>query len=408
MRPLENVRVVELDDLGLAQFGGKLLADLGADVVKVEPPEGVSVRHVPPFYGDEPGPDRSLHFWYYNGSKRSVIQDPEGADSTDVLHRLLASASVVLDGSGGSTSRQLGLTASELEAAYPHLIYCRVTPFGTTGPWADYQGSDLVHLALGGVMAACGYDNVPGAPPIAPSGGQAHHLVGIAIATGVLSALVRKLRTGGGTSLDIAVHDVVSTSTEMSFAYWEYQRANPRRQTGRHARPYDSPPWNHPCRDGKYFCTLPLYLDDQRFAAMVAWFAEKDLAEDLADDPYTSREGRADRMDHIVSVIRGFCARHDSAYLFREAQKRRLPWAPVNLPPELLGDPHLEARGAFQDVRHDDLDRTFTYPGAPYRFSHTSWGPMTRAPLLGEHTDEVLAELASRTQERRRGGSNVT
>lgn len=407
MGPLDNVRVIELDDLGLAQFGGKLLADLGADVVKVEPPEGVPVRHVPPFYGDRPDPDRSVHFWYYNGSKRSVVHDPDAPDGTDVLHRLLASASVVLDSSGGAALRGVGGTASELERAYPHLIYCSVTPFGTTGPWAEYKASDLVHLALGGVMAACGYDNVPGAPPIAPSGGQAHHLVGVAIATGVLSALVRQLRTGRGTSLDIAVHDVVSTSTEMSFAYWEYQRANPRRQTGRHARPYDSPPWNHPCQDGKYFCTLPLYLDDQRFAAMVTWFAENDMAADLGDAAYGSRDGRAERMDHIVSVIRGFCAEHDSAYLFREAQKRRLPWAPVNLPPELLDDPHLGARGAFQEVRHDDLDRTFTYPGAPYQFSHTPWGPVTRAPRLGEHTGEVLAELKS-GEEQDRGGSDVS
>lgn len=391
--PLAGVRILEFDDGGLAQFGGKLLADLGADVIKVEPPQGAGGRRTPPFHGGGDDPDRSLHFWFYNGSKRSLVLDPAAGPAAGQLRGLLLGATVVLDGLDEPALRLLGLTAADLEREFPGLVYCRVSPFGDSGPWADHRSSDLVQLALGGVMAVCGYDDVPGSPPIAPSGGQSSHLVGIAIATGVTAALLHRQRSGQGQVVDIAAHDVVSVSTEMSFAYWEFQQANPHRQTGRHARPYDSPPWNHRCRDGKYFCTLPLYLTDERFAAMVTWFDEEGLAEDLTGPDYRTDSYRATRMDHIVEVIARFCAVHDSAHLFTEAQKRRLPWAPVNSPHDLLDDQHLQERQAFSVVHHEDLDVCLTYPGAPYKLSATPWRSPTRAPHLGEHTEELLLEL---------------
>ncbi len=393
---LAGVTVLEFDDGGLVQFGGKLLADLGADVVTVEPPGGVASRRIPPFHGGAEDSDRALHFWFYNGGKRSVVLDPEAAAAPQQLRELLRGAGVVLDGSGRPVPERLGLTARDLQQDFPELVYCRVSPFGDTGPWAGHRSSDLVQLALGGVMASCGYDDVPGAPPIAPAGGQSSHLTGIAVATGVIAALVHRQRSGRGQVVDIAAHDVVSVSTEMAFAYWEYQHVNPRRQTGRHARPYDSPPWNHRCRDGKYFCTLPLYLNDERFAAMVRWFDEEGMAEDLTDPVYASDEDRSARMDHVVAVISRFCAAHDSASLFSEAQRRRLPWAPVNSPHDLLDDRHLRDRQAYCTVHHEDLDISLAHPGAPYKLSATPCRPPIRAPHLGEHTEEILRGPQSR------------
>lgn len=390
---LAGVSVLEFDDDGLAGFGGKLLADLGADVIAVEPPCGVATRRIPPFHGEAADPDRSLHHWFYNGSKRSVVLDPAAPTDVEHVRGLLRGATVVLDGLGTSLPGRLGIPAADLQHQSPGLVYCRVTPFGDTGPWAGHRSSDLVQLALGGVMASCGYDDVPGAPPIAPSGGQAAHLVGIATATGVIAALLHRQRTGRGQVVDISAHDVVSVSTEMAFAYWEYQHVNPRRQTGRHARPYDSPPWNHRCRDGKYFCTLPLYLSDERFAAMVEWFDEHGMAEDLAAPCFASTQDRASRMNYVIDVIARFCAAHDSDYLFSEAQKRRLPWAPVNSPRDLLDDPHLADRDAFCVVHHEHAGVSLTHPGAPYRLSATPWRTPAPAPRLGQHTNEVLQQL---------------
>jgi crotonobetainyl-CoA:carnitine CoA-transferase CaiB-like acyl-CoA transferase len=396
---LAGVSVLEFDDTGLTAFGGKLLADLGADVITVEPPSGVPMRRIPPFHADVAEPNRSLHFWFYSGSKRSVVVDPESSEARDQLRDLLGGATVALDGMATPLLRRLGISATDLERDFPGLVYCRVTPFGDTGPWSGHRSSDLVQLALGGVMASCGYDDVPGAPPIAPAGGQTGHLVGIAAATGVIAALLHRQRTGRGQVVDIAAHDVVSVSTEMAFAYWEYQHVNPRRQTGRHARPYDTPPWNHRCRDGKYFCTLPLYLGDDRFAAMAEWFDEHGLADDLLAPEYARMNDRASRMDHVIDVIARFCAAHDSDYLFSEAQKRRLPWAPVNAPHDLINDPHMVNRQAWCVVHHDDTGVSLTHPGAPYRMSATPWRSPTPAPRLGQHTDEVLCRHRARTGE---------
>lgn len=390
---LAGVRVLEFDDDGLTAFGGKLLADLGADVIAVEPPNGVVTRRIPPFHDDIDDPNRSLHFWFYHGSKRSVVLDPAAQTSVQQLNGLLGGTTVVLDGLATPLLTRLGMSRVDLQREFPALVYCRVSPFGDSGPWAGHRSSDLVQLALGGVMASTGYDDVPGAPPIAPGGGQSAHLVGMAVATGVTAALMHRRRTGRGQIVDIAAHDVVSVSTEMAFAYWEYQRVNPRRQTGRHARPYDSPPWNHRCRDGRYFCALPLYLSDDRFAAMVDWFDEHGQAEDLAAPQYTATHDRASRMDHVVDVIARFCAAHDSGYLFLEAQKRRLPWAPVNSPRDLLDDAHLAERQAFCVVHHDEAGACLTHPGAPYRMSATPWRTPAPAPRLGQHNDEVLHRL---------------
>jgi crotonobetainyl-CoA:carnitine CoA-transferase CaiB-like acyl-CoA transferase len=192
----------------------------------------------------------------------------------------------------------------------------------------------------------------------------------------------------------VAVHDVAALSTEMAIPFWEFHQLNGLRQTGRHGRPYPTPKWNHRCLDGKYFNAMPLYLDDARFAAMVAWFAAEGMAEDLAGDRYATEALRAPLMPHIVEVIGRFCAAHTSAELFTQAQRRRLPWGPVNAPEELCADPHLaEDRGAFTEIEHAEHGVSFVYPGRPYLLHGTPWAAR-RAPLLGEHTEQILGEAS--------------
>src|SRR5699024_10284387 len=143
------------------EYAGLLLAGLGAEVIKVEPAGGSPTRRIGPFLEDEPNPERSLYFWHYNRAKKSIVVDLEAEDGPDQLRTLIATADVVLDSTERGSLDAHGVGLDALRVADPALVTARVTPFGDTGPWADFKGSDLVHLALGGTMMNCGYDPQP-------------------------------------------------------------------------------------------------------------------------------------------------------------------------------------------------------------------------------------------------------
>ena len=175
--PLAGLRVLELTDEH-AQFCGKLMADLGADVIKVEPPSGQKTRTIGPFLDDEPGLNRSLYFWHYNTSKKGITLDINTPEGAKIFQQLCGTADLVLESYPAGHLTDLGIGYDVLSALNPELIMCSVTPFGQDGPWRDYQTTDLLHLAAGGQMASSGYDeeDVQGAPPIAPGGGNAWHI----------------------------------------------------------------------------------------------------------------------------------------------------------------------------------------------------------------------------------------
>jgi crotonobetainyl-CoA:carnitine CoA-transferase CaiB-like acyl-CoA transferase len=404
--PLAGLRVLEFDD-GLAQYCGKLLADMGAEVIKIEPPEGAPSRHQAPFAGDRADLNGSLKFWHYNTNKRSVVLDLAQPQAQQVVRALSQRADIVLDGLAPGRMDEAGLGAEQLRALNPGLIYTRVTPFGLDGPWSGFASSDLVQLALGGTMAMCGYDDYTGPDaihtdgirefPMAPTGGHAAHMASVLAMVGTMAALNARERTQQGQVVDVAAHDVISTSNEMGIPAWEFQRLNVHRHTGRHANV--SPVTDrqmHRCGDGRYAICLTLYLiiDRGRFLSMAEWFDSKGLADDLLDEKYESASYRAENSPHITDVISAFVAQMDSTELFHGAQQRRLPWAPVNGPWDLIKDPHLrEDRGAIVDGFHPSLGRAVAYPGAPYKFSKTPWQLRTVAPDLGSDNASVLADL---------------
>lgn len=167
--PLEGLRVVE--HVGpLGQLAGKLLADMGADVVTIEPPAGSEARAIGPFVDDEPGPNRSLNYWYHNTNKRSVVLDLATSEGVRTWCSLIAKADIVIEDRAPGELDRLDAGYATLGAT-PGLIWCAITPFGQDGPWASYQATDMIGLALGGPMKMNGYDeaDVPGAPPFVAS-----------------------------------------------------------------------------------------------------------------------------------------------------------------------------------------------------------------------------------------------
>src|SRR4029079_9320116 len=253
---LAGIRVIELAD-EQAEYCGLTLAGLGADVIKVEPPGGSPTRRIGPFYEDKPDPERSLFFWLYNRGKRSIVLDLKQEKDRTRLRELIAGADILLESMPKGELDGYGLSAATLKKEFPALIHARVTPFGDDGPWAGFKASDLIHLALGGVMMNCGYDPGPDGkydlPPIAPQMWHAYHIAGEQLTMAIVAALLYRFRTGQGQHVSCAIHEAVAKSTEVDLMTWVMRRAPILRQTCRHARESVTP---HPSivhtKDGRW------------------------------------------------------------------------------------------------------------------------------------------------------------
>lgn len=403
---LSGLRVLEIAD-ELGEYCGLLLAGLGADVVKVERPNGSSTRSIGPFFEDHADPERSLYFWSYNRQKRSIVLEYETEAGAARLLDLLSHADVLLDSTGGNVNAALRLSGEELRKRFPTLIVARVTPFGDVGPWKDFKGSDLVHLALGGVMMNCGYDPAPGGrydlAPAAPQLWHAYHITGEQLAIGVTAALLHRESTGRGQDVSCAVHEAVAKSTEMDLMSWVMRRAPFFRQTCRHATeaPSRVPTICH-TKDGRWYIPWGVTAQEEHKVSTLLdrYGMAADLRRNAAD---SSAKGRVvpgyaladDLSDHRLEVIQRFVRAfryEDVPWL--EAQELGLPWAPLRRPHENAFDEHWLRRGTFREVPHPELGRSFRYPVSKWVSTITEWQSDRRAPLLGEHTDEVLREAA--------------
>jgi crotonobetainyl-CoA:carnitine CoA-transferase CaiB-like acyl-CoA transferase len=396
---LGGVRVLEVGD-ELGEYCGKVLAGLGADVVRVEPPGGAQTRTYGPFLDDEPHPDRSLHFWHHNLGKRSVVLDLDCEEGQASFRRLAVEADVILDSRPRGYLAERGLDLEDLHEANPGLVHARISPFGDVGPWRDYVGTDLVHLALGGVMMNCGYDPDPtlgyDTPPIAPQMWQAYCIAGEMAAMSIVAALIHRLHTGQGQALSTSVHQAVSQNTETDLPDWIFLKQVHRRVTCRHSTTSARSPSIALTKDGRYVLPYRTYVRSQgdEWDATVAllrmYRCEADLGDAKYDTELRHTDEARDRLAHQVNLLLGqtLYARD----VWRDAQALGLPWTPVRRPEENAADEHWLQRGAFFEVEHPELDRTFLYTGGKWVTEELEWPRGPRPPLVGEHTDEVEAE----------------
>lgn len=398
---LDGIRVLEIAD-ELGEYCGKVLAGLGADVVKIEPPGGEVTRQYGPFYQGEYDCDRSLYFWHYNFGKRGAVIDLETDEGRQQLLKLAATADVVIESRPRGYLASRGLSYDAIQRVNPGVIFARISPFGDSGPWADFQGSDLVHLALGGVMANCGYDPDPtghyDTPPVAPQMWQAYHIAGEHAAIAVVAALDHRVETGLGQELAVAVHHVVSANTETDVPDWVYQRRAHYRQTCRHSMPVVRLPAISRTKDGRWLLPYRTYLPPafgDPFEGTVRLLERHGVEVDLPEEAYTDPSKRTQAVNLYVGAATDLLIgrfRYDRD-LWREAQAEGLPWAPCRRPEENLEEDHWAARQTFVDVEHPELGKSFKYIGAKWLATpDIPWRRGPRAPLLGEHTEEILKE----------------
>jgi crotonobetainyl-CoA:carnitine CoA-transferase CaiB-like acyl-CoA transferase len=396
--PLTGLRVLELADQ-TGQFCGKLLGDLGADVVKIEPLGGEPCRHVGPFLDDIPDPERSLSFWYYNTSKRGITLDVETADGRALFARLAGSADVLFETRPPGYLAALGLNYESLQDRNPGLVMCSLTPFGQTGPWRNYRSSDLLHMAAGGEMASCGYDeaDAPGAPPIAPGGGNAW-LMGCHFAyIAIMAALVYRTVAGHGQYIDASIHEACALTTEAAIANYIYRGEVLRRQTGRHHAVGRTPRTQFRANDGNYVTALVAGRLNPRYVRELADLLDSyGMAGDLKDPKYQDPAVIADNTSHIIDeLVADFIASLPAEEVYHAAQQRGFTWGAVRAPEDLLTDPHLHDRGFWKAVEHPELGRGFVYPGEAAIYNGSPWRISRRALLIGEHNAEIFCgELA--------------
>ena len=408
---LGGIRVLEIGD-ELGEYCGKVLAGLGADVVRVEPPGGEATRRFGPFYHDEPDPDRSLYFWHYNLGKRSVVLDLDAAEGRQAFARLARTADVVVDTRPRGYLAGRGIGYDNVSVDNPGLIWARITPFGDTGPWADYAASDLVHLALGGIMLNCGYDPDPAGfyetPPVAPQMWQSYHIAGEMTVMAILGALNYRLSSGQGQRMTTSVHDAVSKNTETDLPDWVFLAQPHQRLTCRHSSTSVTGSALAMTKDGRYL--LPYRAFGRGGVGVNAWAGTVSLLKDHGmqgdlDDPKYDGDHRfsAEAGDHISVLTDKLISRlMFDRDLWRDAQGYGMPWAPLRRPEENISEEHWQMRGAFFEVYHDELDETFVYTGAKWLTEGLQWCGRRRAPMVGEHTADLLAEWLTPPQRRPR------
>ncbi|MEV0184247.1 CoA transferase [Streptomyces sp. NPDC050625] len=403
MKPgaLDGVRVVEVGDR-IGEYCGLVLAGLGAEVIKVEPPEGAESRRMGPFVDDVPDPERSLHFWAYNRGKRSVVLDLDTDEGRRGLEDLAAASDVLLDASPVGYLDERGLSSAELRERHPALVVARMTPFGEEGPRRNWKATDLVHLALGGQVMNNGYDPDPSGkydlPPVASQLEHSYAVAGEQLAFTVVAALISRRRTGSGQHLSCAVHEALAKNTEGDLMSWICLRTPFLRQTCRHSAPDVSVHRSiFPTKDGRWI------LASTRNAKLLGPFLDKygigDEVSDGSDEKSKDSRvlpgmegGAARNMDAVEHTVR--------RYLFedvpwREAQEAGLMWVPVRKPHESAYDEHWLQRGTFGDVEHADLGRSLRYPTSKWIATGTQWVGQSPAPRLDQHRE--LLQVRPRT-----------
>lgn len=398
---LGDIRVLDLaDEKGL--YCTKLLADLGADVIKIEKPGGDRARCIGPFYHDEPDPQKSLYWFQFNSNKRSITLNLETADGREILKKIVEKADIMVETFPPGHLDGMGLGYPVLRGINPSLILTSITTFGQTGPYRDFKASDIVGQAMGGIMYLAGF---PEDPPNRLYGSQAYHMASVQAACGTLTALYLREMTGEGQHVDVSMQEAVAIAQESAMQTYDLRRELRQRTGVSGLAPAHPGMGTFECKDGYVNIFMlgglwSILLDWMESEGMASGFQEKhqEVFQKLDNllfifSVVMDREAYArfleDEYAPVDELLRAFLKSHTKQELYDGAQQRRLQLSMVSTIEDLLENPQLEALGYFVNVEHPELGATLKYPGAPYNLSETPWRIQKRAPLIGEHNLEI-------------------
>ncbi len=388
--PLSGLRVLDLAG-PMGVYCGKLMADMGADVIKVEPPGGDPMRDIGPFIGGQPGPGRSLYWLHFNTNKRSVTLDILSSEGAATLRKLALASDVLLETGPPGYMDSLGLGYAGLAADAPGLVYASITPFGQTGPYRDYKASDLVGFAMGGYMYVTGW---PHTPPTRLWGSQAYHTASNRAYIAILLALFHRDMTGEGQYIDVSMQEAVAATTEHVNTTYNYTGESAVRCGFRHGGQFVAT-WR--CKDGYASITTNTRAawDDLR-----AWMDRDGMAGDLMDEKYNDHFVlRGEHSAHIEDIIQRWVLLHTRQEITEFGQSNHHPWGPAAMPDEILENEQLWGRGYLTTLESPDGGPPMVYPGDPYRLSEFPRPTRRTAPSPGQHNTEILSGILGLSSE---------
>jgi crotonobetainyl-CoA:carnitine CoA-transferase CaiB-like acyl-CoA transferase len=380
---LTGLKVVECGNLVSAPYLGKLFADLGAEVIKVEEPGGDLARKRGPFPGDTPHAEKSGLFLYLNANKQGVTLNLHTPRGHALLQSLCAQADVVIHNYRPSEMTEAGLEFDKLHYSNPGLVMTTISYFGLTGPHKDYNAYEITGTNAGGwAFISPGASDYPELPPLKAFGHQADFQGGVHAAVATLGAYYHKLLTGEGQHVDVSIQECLAAILEMNFMHWTYAG----KETSRLGRRSIYPWCMLDCKDGKVFV---VNVEEDQWQRMVELMDNPEWA---TLDIFKDRVTRGQNYDALYPFLQEWAANWTVNDLYRAGQERRICFAPVNTMADLFASEHLKAREFFVQISHQ-LAGTLTYPGAPFKPSEGGYAIHRPAPLLGQHNNEVYTKI---------------
>lgn len=401
---LSPYRALDLtDEKGL--LCGKILADLGADVIQVEKPVGNPARRIPPFFEDIADPERSLFWFAFSAGKRSITLNWEGEAGRELFKRLAKTADFIIESFPPGYLERTGLSYEVLSRTNPGLVMASITPFGQTGPFKDFKAGDLIASAMGGMVGCTGE---PDRAPVRISADLTYCQAGIHAAIGLLIALSHRAATGRGQHVDVSMQASAVRTLHTQLPYWEYSNHIVQRSGIRRFRGGVSTQEIWPCKDG--FVSWMFFggaVGTQQMRLMVEWMETKGMAGSLTGEVkdwagLDLTKVSSEKIKSWERVIGDFFLAHTQKELYQGALEKRIPLTPLNDVSGVVEDGQLAARNFWVGVDHAELKTRIRYPGFLFLTSEEKCMPRVkgRAPFIGEHNTEIyIADLGLREDE---------
>ena len=380
---LASLKIIEIGEQVSAPYAAKLMADMGAEVIKVERPRaGDSARSRGPFPGGTPHPEKSGLFLYLNANKYGVTLDIARPEGMELLEKLAAQADVLIHNVAPPDMDRVGLNFERIRKVNPRIVMTSITPYGLNGPCRNWRAEDLTLWSAGGVCVINGGGaEHPEMPPLKTFGQQAGFQGGVHGAVATMGAVFAQLRDGEGQHVDVSVQESLTSQLELFFEYWPYMGLIANRLGRKPIQPVES----LQAKDGWiYVCCI----EEHQWRAFVEVMGNPEWAN---EEIFADRAKRGENWEALKIFLDEYVSQQTVLDLYRKVQARRVPFAPVSTMGDLLNSEHLKARGFFVEIAHP-VAGTQTYPGAPLKYSATPWEMRMPAPTLGQHNEAIFAK----------------